>query len=514
MSQTPLPLPLNQLAFTVIDLRVTERWWRAVGFLPAGGNGWLFRGPPFWAIQGIVGVSSTVWWMVGRDDWSQIEMWQYDSPTSKLMRADAAPNDLGYTRIGVWVADLDVVLVRLARLGTSPLAEPLGIRGKRRVCMRNPDGVFIELMEDDLRTDVAKVMLPDCGAALRSITLSTPDIAQAEEFFGKGLGMQAWHGNLHEDAHEALWGLAGAQCERRVFATPSSNILLEVVEYMNPRGRPRPEGYRLCDQGILNFAFGDPRSYRGVHGMLRRAKAAGAKAHSFPIHIPIAGVVYVADPQGHSVEFMWANQGLGRQLYGFNAMPEKQRPSCDNHRLDFSAVIPASPAEVFAAITQPGRLNDWQSLGVFSEMPGKSATGYGGERYVRTAAGRLREQVVEWSPDESYRYRIISFSPFIGYQGEARLTVVEGGTRVDWSIRFRPRFPGTGALLTRILSRGMLKSLRKLQIISARAVMPEPTVSIHTEKTIVTKIIRFVLINVLASIAIMAVGHLLSYLFG
>src|SRR5512141_2263826 len=125
MSQTSLPLPLNQLAFTVIDLRITERWWRAVGFQPSGGNGWLFRGPSFWAIQGIVGVSSTVWWMVGRDDWSQIEMWQYDSPMSKLMRADAAPNDLGYTRIGVWVADLDGVLERLARLGTSPLAAPL-----------------------------------------------------------------------------------------------------------------------------------------------------------------------------------------------------------------------------------------------------------------------------------------------------------------------------------------------------------------------------------------------------
>ena len=41
-------LPLNQIAFAVIDLRRTEAWWReGLGFLPAGGNRLLFR-PPLW----------------------------------------------------------------------------------------------------------------------------------------------------------------------------------------------------------------------------------------------------------------------------------------------------------------------------------------------------------------------------------------------------------------------------------------------------------------------------------
>ena len=39
MNDASIPLPLNQLAFSVIDLKTTERWWReGLGFLPAGGN--------------------------------------------------------------------------------------------------------------------------------------------------------------------------------------------------------------------------------------------------------------------------------------------------------------------------------------------------------------------------------------------------------------------------------------------------------------------------------------------
>ena len=50
------------------------------------------------------------------------------------------PCDVGYARSGVWTADIDE---------TSPLSELLGITGARRACMRNPDGVYVEIMEDD-----------------------------------------------------------------------------------------------------------------------------------------------------------------------------------------------------------------------------------------------------------------------------------------------------------------------------------------------------------------------------
>ena len=38
--------PLNQIAFSVVDLRLTERWFReGFGLLPAGGSRALMRGP-------------------------------------------------------------------------------------------------------------------------------------------------------------------------------------------------------------------------------------------------------------------------------------------------------------------------------------------------------------------------------------------------------------------------------------------------------------------------------------
>ena len=38
--------PLNQIALSVVDLRLTERWFReGFGLLPAGGSRALMRGP-------------------------------------------------------------------------------------------------------------------------------------------------------------------------------------------------------------------------------------------------------------------------------------------------------------------------------------------------------------------------------------------------------------------------------------------------------------------------------------
>jgi len=45
-ARSPLPLPLNQIAFSVVDLRRTEGWWcDGLGFLPAGGSRLMMRGP-------------------------------------------------------------------------------------------------------------------------------------------------------------------------------------------------------------------------------------------------------------------------------------------------------------------------------------------------------------------------------------------------------------------------------------------------------------------------------------
>ena len=261
--------PLNQIAFSVVDLRLTERWFReGFGLLPAGGSRALMRGPLAANVQGLTRAASTCWWLLGRNSWFQLELFQFERPMAKLMPADFRPCDIGYTRIGIWVEDFDATMNRLAGLGSQPLTAPQGERGTRRSCVRNPDGVYVEIMEDDPLPESNRRGRVDCPAAIRSVTLSVPQLVDAAAFFEAGIGLKASTVALHTPEHEALWGLAGATTESRLF--DGGEVLIEVVQYLDPVGKPRPDGYRLSDQGILNIAFGARRKIR-----LRRRPSTG-----------------------------------------------------------------------------------------------------------------------------------------------------------------------------------------------------------------------------------------------
>ncbi len=83
---------LNQIAFSVVDLRLTERWFReGFGLLPAGGSRALMRGPLAANVQGLPRAASTCWWRAGRNTWFQLELFQFERPIAKLMRADFRP---------------------------------------------------------------------------------------------------------------------------------------------------------------------------------------------------------------------------------------------------------------------------------------------------------------------------------------------------------------------------------------------------------------------------------------
>lgn len=445
MSATQISLPLNQLAFSVIDLKSTERWWReGLGFLPAGGNRLLFRGPVMDAIQGMRGVATTCWCLLGRNDWAQLEMFQYESPISKRMPADFKPHHVGYTRCGVWVADLDAALASLARLGTQALTPPMGGKGKRRVCVRNPDGVYVELMEDDPLPDHNLRGRLDCPVAIRSVTMSTPDMGASVAFVTQGLGMREVPMELHSEAHDALWGLAGAVCERKVFQDGSGHatILLEIVQYIAPLCVPWPQGYRVCDQGMLNICFGDAKSSRGVAAMRDRAVAVGAHANSWIVNILVSGCVYVNDPLGFSYEFMWAGPGLGQRQFGFEVKLADARPQLDNQCVECTAHVAAAPAQVWAVLADPRGFSAWAGRG-------------------KGVAGGLDEQLIVCEPTALLRYRVTDCWLFVGYLGEVRVVPESAGTRVIWSIRFRSRVPGLGALLRWVLGGKLTETVNK-----------------------------------------------------
>ena len=125
---------------------------------------------------------------------------------ANLMPADFRPCDISYTRIGIWVEDFDGTLKKLAGLGSQPLTAPHGERGARRACVRNPDGVYVEIMEDDPLPQFDRRGHVECPSAIRSVTASVPQLEDAAAFFETGIGLKDSNSILHTPEHEALWG--------------------------------------------------------------------------------------------------------------------------------------------------------------------------------------------------------------------------------------------------------------------------------------------------------------------
>jgi catechol 2,3-dioxygenase-like lactoylglutathione lyase family enzyme len=229
---------------------------------------------------------------------------------------DWRPCDIGYSMMGVHVGDFDAALDRLRRTSGRLLGAPHGPRGARRVCLRDPDGILLELMEDDFRLPGSPAPVrADVASAARFVRLSVPDLDRASRFWVEALGLtEARDVCLHTPEHETLWGLPRASARRLLLW--AGDFLVELVEYTDPVGRDRPAGYLMSDQGILNVAFGSIDRHQ-FDAMLRRVRAAGYEPINEPWELKgVASVVYVYDDQGFNVELLHVEPG-GCEQMGF-----------------------------------------------------------------------------------------------------------------------------------------------------------------------------------------------------
>ena len=310
---------LSQIALSVSDLRRSQRWYRSVLGLEPGGGTNLFAGPLSSMVQGIPRAASTCWWLVDRQDLFQIELFEFRSPLVRELPGDWRPCDVGYTTVSFWVDDLEAAVDRARWEGSEPLSDPIGEPGERRVCLRDPDGVLVELMEDDPRSDVPRERpRPDVSVAARAVTLSVPDLERSRRFFAEVLGLPvAEDAELHRPEHEVLWGLEGASRER--VCLWADDFLVELVSYSDPAGRPWPEGYRISDLGLLNIAFGF-RDRPEFEDACRRCAEAGVEGNGPPLRLGAWSVIYVNDDQGFSVELLHVEPWYEGQM-GFRPRP-------------------------------------------------------------------------------------------------------------------------------------------------------------------------------------------------
>lgn len=247
-------LRFMQLAINTSDLAGTLRLYHeAFGFANAGAQtawGELIR------IQDLPPSARTlVWFMVGRQDFVQFEIFHHTVPAQRPMPLDWRPCDLGWVRFGISVPDLDRTIAVLARWEIETISGPIDLGRGRRLCFRDPFvGAMIEVMEEapDLPGGVRGKRF-DLEPAIVYVTSSVSDAVSARHYWGAQVGLPLLPLEmLHGPEDEALWGLEDA--ERTGFVAVAGDVLLEIVEYHTPRGRPKPADYRLSDQGIVNIA--------------------------------------------------------------------------------------------------------------------------------------------------------------------------------------------------------------------------------------------------------------------
>lgn len=123
----------------------------------------------------------------------------------------------------------------------------------------------------------------------------------------------------------------------------------------------------------------------------------------------------------------------------------------------------APPERVFAAVTDHKRLEQWQkgtrvtiqTLGV------PPPNGLGAVRKVKTGPISIYEEVVRWEEGRAMDYHLFRGAPLKDHLGEIRLAPTpEGGTMVNYRIRFRMPWYAGGRVVARLIARQLENVVR------------------------------------------------------
>jgi hypothetical protein len=265
-----------QIGLTSSDLSGTLRLYAELfGFANA-------HGVPIWgnplAVQGLAASARGImWWLVGRQSFFQLEVFQYSVPVSRTQPVDWRPADHGWVRFGVAVSDFRGVLAQLSKWGIAPLGQTKEVDGLRRLAFRDPFvGAIVEILEDGTGVPGGiREKSNNVDPAIVYVTSSVSNLGAARKFYGETLRLPIESRDvLHRAEHETMWGLADSVSEG--FVARAGDIFIEVVQYQQPEGRPKPPGWSVTDQGIMNIAIGS-RNKRLILDLLGRVQKVGVR---------------------------------------------------------------------------------------------------------------------------------------------------------------------------------------------------------------------------------------------
>ncbi|MCW2525166.1 MAG: hypothetical protein JWM76_26 [Pseudonocardiales bacterium] len=212
-------LTICQIALCTLDLPATARTLTdGLGFAAAGGR--QVWGERLGLVQSLpTGAASacSVWWLVGRQQFLQLELFHHTVPAIAPRSRGWAEDELGWNRWSVAVLDFDAVVERLGALGVlAEDAEVLGVAGRRWLRFVEPGTqVCIDVEEERPGSPMRNEEFP-LSPRITGVTLNVADLGPAIELFKRlGFDEVALDERHRGSERRPSPGTAGRPCGRR-----------------------------------------------------------------------------------------------------------------------------------------------------------------------------------------------------------------------------------------------------------------------------------------------------------
>ncbi len=134
------------------------------------------------------------------------------------------------------------------------------------------------------------------------------------------------------------------------------------------------------------------------------------------------------------------------------------------HEIRIQGEVPAPPQRVWDLYTDHTGWETWAGVDevVLRQAGDPAPNGVGASRVLRARGIAVEEEVIAFEPPRRMVSRLVAGAPVRNHEGEVRFSPSATGTLVEWTMRFDPLIPFTGALVARVMRRVLRDILERL----------------------------------------------------